>query len=455
VNWIRRFFLFCSGADVSILKRDECSTQQGRQAGIGATILLTATLASLSGGYALFTVFQSFLVAAGFGLLWGIMIFNLDRVIVQSMKKKQGAILNQLMIAVPRFLVAVLISLVVAVPLELKIFEREIIDDIASTNVIKETEQAHNIESKFHEITDIGDQNRALLAAVSAKEGARDKALDEAMGEALGTRGTHIKGAGPVWRQKTNYLTKVDQELNSVRAANTQQVQRNNDRIEGLKESRDKEIEERKKTIQQATGLLARIEALHNLARNRTTAGAILLISLLFLLIETAPVVVKLLSPYGPYDAILERQEAEVVQSEGQKILDIREKANYASANDIKMNQDMREFEYEQFNEVVKTARLSRDLVAVHDEVASEVVKGLRNSMLATVRDLFGRSAASPDPITAKAARRVQAEARNAIRKEGKETAAFKAKVEQAKAGVVEELRQYGNNGSIRNSKAN
>src|SRR5712664_60263 len=59
-NLMKRFFWFCSGADLSILRTWDCSTEHNTYAGIGATIFLTAVLASISGGYALWTVFQSY-----------------------------------------------------------------------------------------------------------------------------------------------------------------------------------------------------------------------------------------------------------------------------------------------------------------------------------------------------------------------------------------------------------
>ena len=118
---------------MAILRTWDCSTDHNTYAGIGATIVLTAVLASLSGGYALWTVFQSSPYAISLGLLWGILIFNLDRYIVMSLHKSRGgfgAFFRQVATASPRLLLALLIASVITVPLELKIFEREIIDQL-------------------------------------------------------------------------------------------------------------------------------------------------------------------------------------------------------------------------------------------------------------------------------------------------------------------------------------
>ena len=90
MNPISKFFLFCSGADIDTLRSKECHIEQDKYAGIGITVLVTGILASLSGGYALFTIFRSSSLAILFGGIWGGMIFNLDRSVVQSIRKTKS-----------------------------------------------------------------------------------------------------------------------------------------------------------------------------------------------------------------------------------------------------------------------------------------------------------------------------------------------------------------------------
>src|SRR5262249_10716840 len=162
---LKQFFWFCSGADMAILRTGDCSTEHNTYAGIGATIVLTAVLASLSGGYALWTVFQSAPSAISFGLLWGILIFNLDRYIVMSLRNRRGgfgAFFRQLATASPRLVLAVLIASVITIPLELKIFEREILDQLARNQQRTLTEDRHRIEQNYSEIADLEQQNHTL-----------------------------------------------------------------------------------------------------------------------------------------------------------------------------------------------------------------------------------------------------------------------------------------------------
>src|SRR5262245_20553501 len=117
------FFLLCSGVNPAIL--EQCKGEKTKYAGLGASIFFTGLFAFLAASYALFFVFNNVYASVIFGLLWGLMIFNLDRYIVSTMRKR-GNFLREFASAVPRIIVAIIISIVIAKPLELKIFEKEI-----------------------------------------------------------------------------------------------------------------------------------------------------------------------------------------------------------------------------------------------------------------------------------------------------------------------------------------
>ena len=92
---LKQFFILCSGADTNIL--DNCSNgEQNKYAGIGATVFFTALMATIAASYALYTVFDNLYTSIGFGLVWGLLIFNLDRYIVSTIKKRNN-ILDELL----------------------------------------------------------------------------------------------------------------------------------------------------------------------------------------------------------------------------------------------------------------------------------------------------------------------------------------------------------------------
>ena len=82
-NIFNEFFWICSGANRHILR--QCPTEYSKYFGIGGTIFFTAAMATLSGGYAFYTIFQNQWISIAFGIFWGLLIFNLDRFIVNTM----------------------------------------------------------------------------------------------------------------------------------------------------------------------------------------------------------------------------------------------------------------------------------------------------------------------------------------------------------------------------------
>jgi hypothetical protein len=126
VKWggtLNEFLWICAGADRKVLR--QCPTDYAKYAGIGGTILFTALMAMLSGGYALYTVFDNVFTAIGFGIFWGLLIFNLDRFIVNTMYSDGKVTISwqEFYCGLPRIIMAIFLGIVISTPLELKIFE--------------------------------------------------------------------------------------------------------------------------------------------------------------------------------------------------------------------------------------------------------------------------------------------------------------------------------------------
>jgi hypothetical protein len=118
------FLWWCAGAYQPLLK--DCPTEHTKYAGLGGVILATFVLAALSAGYAIYSVFDAPLWAFLFAVVWGLIIFNFDRFLVSTMRKYGVTAKRQWMMTLPRLLLALLIGMTIARPLELKIFEKEI-----------------------------------------------------------------------------------------------------------------------------------------------------------------------------------------------------------------------------------------------------------------------------------------------------------------------------------------
>lgn len=212
------FFLFCSGVEASVLEK--CPTDRNKYAGIGATVFFTGVLAFFSSGYALFAVFDSYLLSIAFGLVWGLMIFNLDRYIVMSMKSN-GKWWRDFFVAFPRFVMAVLLAMVISKPLELKIFEKEIRAEMVQMEQEVFKNQEDRVKERYNtEIVDLRNQIAALKDEITAKTAARDSLARIAVQEADGTGGSRQRNLGPIYRAKKDAADLAQVELNSTLTEN-------------------------------------------------------------------------------------------------------------------------------------------------------------------------------------------------------------------------------------------
>ncbi|MGC6429905.1 MAG: DUF4407 domain-containing protein [Jejuia sp.] len=300
---LKRFFIVCSGADTHIL--DTCSSgEQNKYAGIGATVFFTAVMAFIAAGYALYTVFDNLFAAIFFGLIWGLLIFNLDRYIVSTIKKT-GSALDEFIQASPRILLAIIIAIVIAKPLELKIFEKEI------NQVLLEEKNAMTLTNK----NQIAEQFTPELAALQSNIGALEKQITDKeievndlyntyISEAEGTAGTKLLGKGPVYEEKREKHDVALADLQKLKQENKAKILEAETQIGALKAEYQTQVVDSQPIISNFDGLMARINALDKLPWLPS-----FFIFLLFLAIETAPIFAKLISPRGVYDYKLQDEE--------------------------------------------------------------------------------------------------------------------------------------------------
>ena len=303
---MKRFFWMCAGADQDILA--ECSkSEQIKQAGIGGTVFFTAVMAFIASAYALYTVFDNIYTSIFFGLIWGLLIFNLDRFIVSTIKKRDS-FGKELLQAAPRIALAVIIAIVIAKPLELKIFEKEI-DRVLleEKNQLTLNNQEQIALQYTPAIESLNTEITGLKEEVAAKEKEVNALYDTYIAEAEGREGTLLLGKGPVYKEKREKHDASLQELQQLREANAQKITDKEARIASLQAGYSQKVTDTQPTIDGFDGLMARINALDKLPWLPS-----FFIFLLFLAIETAPIVAKLLAPKGEYDIKVDNVEETV-----------------------------------------------------------------------------------------------------------------------------------------------
>lgn len=347
VKWgglFNEFFWICSGANRKILR--QCPTEYSKYFGIGGTIFFTAAMAMLSGGYAFFTIFDSTSLAVCFGVFWGLLIFNLDRFIVNTMYSdgKHTISKDELKAGCPRIILAIFLGIVISTPIELRIFA----DKIESQLLIDQGNTEKEIDATYKTLYDDLDKlkterlereeyKNSLRSGVSTNNDIREKekelkeAEDKLYSETNGTGVTGRVGYGPAAKQIQDQVDRLKGELNDMRnealadKENNKQyidgeITRTNTQIANLDVQIEKLQARIDAVIEQGTaaksaldGFTAQLNAMYEItsfSNSKTLFFARLMIMFLFIAIEIIPTIFKMMLASGPYDESL-REEME------------------------------------------------------------------------------------------------------------------------------------------------
>lgn len=322
-----KFLWWCAGADANILKYSSYSDLV-KYVGIGGVVLATGFMAALSMGFAMQTIFNSLYVTFSVAIVWALIVFNLDRFIVSSTGKGDGDSSisgKEWLNALPRLIMAILLGLTISAPLETFIFQKEIqrewklsMDQLALSKKyeITQIENDHNKE--------INDKVIVLENDAKAQQLQVDKWAKAFEEEASGMRGG--RGIGPEAKamkaqldQATLKLNRIESERDSLR-----RIQKGNENLIKFKQDSVMTL-----IKGEQPGFLDQIMMIERLsstgksvpkfdpATNQIVKGKeieiygsatapIWLVRLLFMIIEIAPVILKLMLIKGPYDYMTE-----------------------------------------------------------------------------------------------------------------------------------------------------
>lgn len=291
------FFLFCSGVSKSILVKCP-DTETTKHVSIGASVFFTGILAMLSSYFAFSLIFENSYVIVVLALFWGLIIFNLDRYIIATLRKK-GDFWREMIQISPRLMLSALIALVVAKPLELQIFKSEI-DQNLNEQIIEKINLAE--QDYFESIEKIDLEKKQLEVQLREFFDMKEFYYQEYKCECDGTCGTGRLGSGKeCFRKKEKYdsfIKEYESKELDIREAKIT--------LEKSKETEYASFQEDKENIKAnfSKGLLARLKALNNFDSLAPWS-----ITLMILFVEIAPVLTKLFSSKGPYDDFLALEE--------------------------------------------------------------------------------------------------------------------------------------------------
>jgi len=318
LNSIQKLLIWSAGADQEILSQESCRTERYKYESIGTTVILTAIMAFCSGGYALFTVFGSLTISISLGFIWGSIIFNLDRFFILTASQNKSSSKLQFWVgAVTRLSIAILLGFIVAKPLELRLFESEINQKISQQRREREREESRKDQDTpdVKRINKINEEIDNLTREKNQASDALQKARIDAIEEIKGKGVTGKPGVGTIAKERQKNVETIEKSVTFLDSRIQDLLKEKNSLIK--KQQSSLSIKTPQKKEWQEGSLLDRISALEALSKD-DPAIAITnkLITLLLIIIEIAPVLVKILSKEGLYEKLLEKETIDRMNQE-------------------------------------------------------------------------------------------------------------------------------------------
>ncbi|SFN61446.1 protein of unknown function [Bizionia echini] len=324
-----KLFWKAAGGDQFILKQATYSDQI-KYFCLGGIVVATAIMAGLSGGYAFYTIFkpkasdvselwektggteginnlvgftentdiQTTLIALVFGLVWGLIIYNIDRFIVTSTGTGDGSeaiTWGELKSALPRIIMGCIIAISISKPLEIRILKGEIDAKLQVKQERLKEDAVKTIEEKY--VSRISEKN----AAIAKYQREIDKAEEAYTNSEINFNAEMVDptapGFGPEARQLKAIMQDRKLDRDNRRLRLDPLIADLNIEIKGYVEAKNKEIDNISVGLSGLDGLAERI----TIAEEEYPTVSIFLM-LLFLAIELTPIFFKLMLIKSPYD---------------------------------------------------------------------------------------------------------------------------------------------------------
>lgn len=395
VEWggrINEFFWLCSGANRKILR--QCPTDYAKYAGIGGTIFFTAVMASLSGGYALYKVFAdeingetdmtAVLIASIFGIIWGLMIFNLDRFMVNTMYSDgtHRITKEEWKGAGPRLVLAIFIGIVISTPIELRIFK----DKIQAQLIIDQGTETHKMDAThqnlFNQIKSKEDSKAINIKRLDDKRAELAKEEARLYEETVGIMGTGKKGYGPAAKQLQQNVNRLKGEVERLEKETEKSNGLIDKQLEPLYEEAGGYSNDRNKAEKSMKGFAAELKSLNAITSNDSALLiARCLIMFLFIAIEVIPTLFKLMMIDGAYDAILKAEKHRYKVLSDKRISDINDEINTEVQISTKKNKERLEAE------VLANKELMEKIAKAQAELLQTAIDKWREEELAKINE--------------------------------------------------------------------
>lgn len=324
---VMRFLWKCAGGDRYLLERSTYSDQIKYMC-LGGIVFATGAMAGLAGGYAFYTIFEprgsaienpidmkTVVESLFFGIVWGLMIFNIDRFIVTSTGKGDGTeaiTIGELKSAFPRILMGIIIAMTISKPVEIRMFKTEIDIKLREKQLEQQAEYQAKVDKTYsareklleNDFGKIAEERNALNEKIKISQQAY---TDNLMGKANGIGA----GNGPLSKALKSQLDDLSNQLITFDRQNGKDLAELNKRKNELRLAKEADRNNNEKIANGLDGLLERIKIAHEVAGFWIS----LFITLLFMAIELTPIFFKLMLTKTTYDYLAENRD-ELIKAE-------------------------------------------------------------------------------------------------------------------------------------------
>ncbi len=324
---VMRFLWKCAGGDRYLLERATYSDQIKYMC-LGGIVFATGALAGIAGGYAFYTIFeprgsaienpidmQTVFTAIFFGIIWGLMIFNIDRFIVTSTGKGDGTeaiTMGELKSALPRILMGMIIAMTISKPVEIRMFKTEIDIKLREKQLEQQAEYQKKVDKTYSDREKLLTADFGKIAEERNSLNVRIKVAEQAYTDNLMGKANKIAaGNGPLSKALKSQLDDLTNQLAVFDSQNGKDLKELNKRKEALRIEKEIARADNTKIANGLDGLLERIKIAHEVAGFWIS----LFITLLFMAIELTPIFFKLMLTKTTYDYLAENRD-ELIKAE-------------------------------------------------------------------------------------------------------------------------------------------
>lgn len=326
ISGLQAFFLECAGVDSTVFESDRgFSGEIKRLATLGLVLVITTVFAFFTGWFALDYIFDFIPIQIFGALLWAAFIFSLDRQLYISTSMLVG--IAQIPAVLVRLVVAVAVGIIISTPFELRLHESEIIPNLNAIEVDRINKATKDAQFELDVRNDVAKesvkQNTAVISKLEEENVRIQSKIDQASGKIQDAR-----NSPPNVR-----VSKIQDATRAYRLIAYPGVNTIKANVVEIKKLQIKTARIRKEQVfvpmpedfpslkrKSKFGLSDRINALNRFYRESANPVMEYALKFLFVLIELAPILSKLLTRNPVYDRLVAARDSTLIEQHVKRI---------------------------------------------------------------------------------------------------------------------------------------